>query len=468
MTKMKRPERLTPTHMQIEDLAALLNNPRHMNLSDPGCQKTGSACMYTQYLADTYKKGVVWVQPKSIIRKNVDELLAFTDLEPDEISVVDGTPAERLDALRKDAKVWLMGFQRFSDDWEILKGRACGLIGDEWQMGYSTNASKRTQNLYKAMEHIPHFLPMTGTVIRGRLTSAFPAVHVIEPRYYHNIQTFEHYHALRDAWSDKIVGWKNLERIATIFAKHAIRRTFAEVHGKENVVFITERVEMSKKQRAAYDEFHEKAVLELEGQVIDGSTPGAFVIRARQIMCHPHTMGLLKDNELTGKEELLAMHIDNHLASGEAFVIFPSMVPEQKRTLDFLRSRGVDARWMGGHTTGPERAQIDEDFRAGKFQALVASPLVAAFGFNWGHMAHAIFPSLNYMDDSFIQAYRRGIRGKRATPLKVTTFEYYDSIDQRLVEVNVSKSKLAHDVDNTYQTIDLTSNVIEHMEEEAA
>jgi len=448
---------------QVEDLARLMSEPRIMNLSDPGTGKTPTACVYSQWLAGETGKAVAWVQPKALLRKNRDELIDWTDFDPEEIVIVDGTPQQRREQMAKPAKAYLMGFQRWSEDWEAFKGRTCGVVVDELHMGYSTWTSKRTQNLVQSMRYNEFFLPMTGTMIRGRLDSMYPTVHLIEPRYYGGgYNQFMQHHAVYDDWSGRVIGWKNIERISQIMARHGIRRTFKEAYGEKNMLppFV-ERCDMTKKQRAAYREFEEKAILELEDKFIDGGLPGVFVIRCRQIMCHPHTMGLIKEDELSGKEEVLQIHVEDHLNTGDPFIIFASLVEEQKRLVGLLRKWGVKAEWMGGHTTTNARGDIDERFRRGEFQGLVASPQVAAFGFNWSQVNYVYFSSLDYSNDSFDQAVMRAIRGVREIPLKVTVLEYYDSIDQRLFEVVMRKSNLSHSVDASYGKIDLKSNVIE-------
>ncbi|WKV22067.1 hypothetical protein Phage2-1_00066 [Achromobacter phage 2-1] len=43
--------RMTPRPHQIADLSFYMQTKRCLNLSDPGAQKTGSAAMYSWYLA---------------------------------------------------------------------------------------------------------------------------------------------------------------------------------------------------------------------------------------------------------------------------------------------------------------------------------------------------------------------------------------------------------------------------------
>jgi hypothetical protein len=60
------------------------------------------------------------------------------------------------------------------------------------------------------------------------------------------------------------------------------------------------------------------------------------------------------------------------------------------------------------------------------------------------------------MDDSFVQAYRRGIRGARTSALLIYVLEYRDSIDQRIMQIIEQKSREAHKVDPTKEIFKLS------------
>ena len=77
--------------------------------------------MYTQYLWDELGFKSYFVMPMSLLRKNKDELLEFTNFHSSEIQIIDGEAKRRERQMRNaDAKVFIMGFQRFSDDWQLI------------------------------------------------------------------------------------------------------------------------------------------------------------------------------------------------------------------------------------------------------------------------------------------------------------------------------------------------------------
>lgn len=494
--------------LQIEDLSALMKKPRVPILHDPGCGKTPPVCTYIYYLWSELGVKTFWPQPRSLFEKNKRELVKFSEFEPDDIYIFGSkspigdpfgvfllklwqgvkvflskrdkemlqeaitkglvyktsrnpTPLGnkyiedlKVDPAFEKAKVIICGFSRFSNDWLAMYSyhhEMDHVAVDEMHLGYSTHESQRTQNFYVAMRNFKYFTPMTGTILRGRLSSAYPIIHIVEPRHYISIDDFMSTHALYDDYG-KVVGWQNHEKLKKILDKHSIRRSFKEVHGDEKPVIQTEEVEMGPKQRKAYDKFEAEAILELENYFLTGEDPGVATIRLRQIMAHPETFGLA-NGELTGKDERLQVHLDNHMEGQEPLVVFAALVPEQERILNMALKTGLRVELINGAVDLKQRDRIDRAFQAGELDGVVGSAQTMGVGFNWGHCDHFIFPSLDYQDDNFAQGYKRGIRGKRETPLWVSVFEYRKSIDQMIMAIVERKSRESNRVDNTYDII---------------
>lgn len=457
--------------LQVQALAHYMANPRTADISDPGTGKTAPACVYAQYLHETFGAKTIWAMPKSLLRKNKKEMLAFTDLTDRQIVIVDGTPAQRMKQLGdKAGVVFLMGYRRFVDDWEMIlqmHPEINCLMADEIHMGGFKNPTNRgCGQLFKAMRKIKYFLAMSGTLIDGRLDSCYSTIHIIEPRYYANHYSFLAQHCLKDDYGN-VIGWLNHEKLGRIFLRHCFRKTFEEVYGKEAKVLLKEVVQMDDKTRKAYKEFEELATLELDAVIaaelnnesgfLEGVNPAVNAMRCRQIMQHPHHFGLLKEDELTGKEEAIQIHVEDHLNSKKPLVIFSAFVPEQVRLVKLLTSWGLRVGLINGTVSGTQRSKIDEDFQAGRLDAVVASPATASVGFNWGHCDHVIFASLDYQDVNFVQAYRRMIRGVRSTALRITVLEYEDSVDNRVFRIVDTKSRNKSKVDSTYEQLNLAA-----------
>lgn len=444
---------------QIADLAFHISKPRTMNLSDPGTGKTPSVCVYAYYLWTELGVRSIWSMPKSLLKKNLDELLLFSEFKPEDVIIVDGTPAQREKQMASDAKVFLMGFDCFARNWRRLLELHPDIdahLVDEIHMGFGGATSNRTQQLFESSQEIRMFLAMTGTIINGRLSSVYPCIQVIAPELYrYGYDEFMIKHAITDSYGNT-VAWTNTKPISDFLRTYGIRHTFEEAYGKEAKVIIHEQCQMDPLQREAYDEFEETALLELEESWLDGTLPGVNLIRCRQIMEHPQEFGPPLDKiKMTGKEERLLIHLEHVKQTGEPLIVFAALVPSQNRIMDICRRMGINAALINGTVSQKKREGIDEAFRAGELDVVVASPATAAVGFNWGHVDKIVFMSLDYMDSSFVQGYRRAIRGVREKNLLVYVMEYENSVDQKIFSIVDQKSKLASDVDSSKERLDL-------------
>lgn len=451
---------------QIEDLAFYLKHPRCINLSDPGTGKTPSVCVYAYYLWKDLGVKTAWAMPKSLLRKNKMELHRFTEFKDDEVIIVDGTPKQRKEQFQSpNGKIFLMGFNRFSEDWKFLlecHPQVDALFVDEIHMGYKGHTSKRTLEMFKAMRKLKYFLAMSGTIIDGRLDSCYPSIHIIEPRYYGNHYNFMMQHAVMDEYG-QVITWMNHAKLGRIFLKHGIRRKFDDVYGKQIVVPDTVKCEMTAKQEEAYNALEEGAMVvldeyieSLQNNVIDAFDPGVATIRCRQVLGHPETIGIHKPEDVPGKDERLLIDLEDHIRQGKPLIIFSSLIAEQQRLKSLCEKVGLRTGMINGSVSTPERNRIDEGFRNGTIDVVVASPATTAVGYNWGHVDHVIFYSLDYSDVNYTQGYKRAIRGVREKPLRISIYTYGTKVEERIMQILRMKSIHKNKVDPSYEVIKFT------------
>lgn len=363
--------------------------------------------------------------------------------------------AKDLIKLNADAKVFITTFAFASNHWVRLLEAIPDLdllLSDELHMpgGYSTPSSKATESFYWLNKKMSRFVGMTGTLINGRLDSAYPSISVIEPRYYGSFQGFMYEHAAVVDDYNRVQVWKNHDKLQQILQRHSIQRTFEEVYGKEPVAFFTQYADIGEKVKESYDKFHAQALLELEdGRVLDGTMPGVAFVRARQLLAHPETM-LNGIPEWTGKDE----RIELILSEGKKTLIYAALVPEQERILRLCRSLGLRAELINGNVSGKERTAIDQLAQEGKLDVIVASGPTAAVGWNWEMFDIVVFASINFLDTDIFQAYRRASRGTRTTVLRVYFLRYRNSIDDRQYQIVKVKSQTANKVDSTRQVLE--------------
>lgn len=442
---------------QIEDLGRILFGPsrRLIHGGEPGTGKTPTVCVAQRARFNEHGHRTVWVQPMKLLKKNYDEAMLWGEWAEGEVQIVDSAYID------PRAKVLLMGFTRF----EMMAAKITPEMGffaidiDEWHKGFGGHTSKRTQALYRwcsARREDLWFLPMTGSIYNGRPSTVYPAIQIIEPRYYGTPEMFSLTHDIVDPWTGKVTSHCNLDRLQAILDRHSIKRLWTDVHGPEEIVPQFARLEMNERQREMYDRFRDEAVLELERFFVDGTKPGVAFTRSRQIMEHPNRFPNLIDDdqgphvdicpgEMPGKLEEFADDCEQMRALGRPMLAYAACVPQQWQMLEVARAAGLRADIINGSTSRKRVDEIDAAFRAGRLDCIIASPQVADCGFNWQwsggkEIQDVFFVSMDYQDTAFLQAYKRAMREKRKTALRIKIYTYNDSMDQHIMRLTKRKS----------------------------
>ncbi len=459
---------------QLQDLGMLFfKHRRHIHRGDPGTGKTPTICMLQKARWTEHGQGTVWPMPMKLRDKNLDEAMAWGDWDAGDVVIVNGPADIRANPT---AKVFIMGFERFKLSWRLLPPHVRSIDIDEWHKGFGGHESKRTQALYEFCDERVRddgwFIPMTGTLFNGKPDTVYPALQIIAPTYYGTLKCFQQVHHLVDPFTGKLLGYRDLDVLEDIVRQHSISRRWSDIHGPEEVVAQVERVEMGARQRAAYDEFKEQGLLELEQFFVDGTQPGTAFIRARQIMEHPnHFPNLaalaaaeagvpfdgpefvdIAPGEPPGKLELFELDCERHLANGTPFVVFAALVPQQEQLYATAQRLGLSVGLLNGSTSRKEADRIDREFRAGRLQCIVASPLVADCGFNWQtwgdvEVPECIFASLPFQDTAIAQAYKRFMRRARKVALRIKIYAYINSLDAHIMRLTKRKASDAAQVE---------------------
>lgn len=121
-----------------------------------------------------------------------------------------------------------------------------------------------------------------------------------------------------------------------------------------------------------------------------------------------------------------------HPWEDKPLLIFAVVKHQQERLVEICQKMGFRTGLINGDVSTARRAAIDEEFQAGRLDIVVASPATASVGFNWSHLDTVIFMSIDFMDSSFLQGYRRAMPGVRTSPLLIYVMEYEKSVDQRI------------------------------------
>lgn len=475
---------------QIEDLSFHMRNPRGGNLSDPAAGKTAPANVWMYELATKYQAKTVFLMPTSLFKQNWKSFFKFTHFKPEEIVILRGTPAKRKKLMQNpDAKVFIASFNFFApkpgrkekrnefgvvtqeakpqgkSEYQLLKEaghKIEALVVDEWHMGFKTISAARTLHLcWNVHNEIPIFVPLTGTAVDGHLSSVYPLIHCLEPRYYMNYDDFLNQHAIYDFFGTKIEGWRNVEKVKEILSRHCIRHTFEEVHGKDATVTVHQEYEMSDAHREFYMEYEDTAMMETPQGFREAAHGGEYVLRLRQIANCPEIFfekfGVTKAKELElMKDEGFRINVLQALQTNKRFLVFAASKSEQRRLVKIAQEEGARVGLLNGNVPqGRQREKVDDDFTAHRLDGVIASPDVVSVGYDWNFLDIVMFYSADYRDSSFFQGYRRGVRGHRDHPLLVYVMYYLDSVEVDILQVMESKMETANATDASRKIFEL-------------
>lgn len=440
---------------QEESLVKFIQHEKFLDGSKPGTGKTPSACVFTRYIVEEGYK-VVWVHGlRSILKKNYNELIQHGEFTPEDLAIVDTTPAKRAQLFANDrTKVFLMGADCFANNWQQLvaaQPSVRGLIYDEIHMACGNPQTKRSKAVLGSSKHFRFFLGMSGSFIDGKLSSVYVPLKVVAPLVYPTYNIFLSQHGLLDDYGN-VVMWFNHDKLKARLDKHWVCYSFEEVYGKASADIIRrEVVTMSDSMRKSYAEMEAMAMTELDNmETLTSANEGVNLIRCRQIMSCPEHLGLTVENL---KDESLLAHLTDALTSQKKVMVLAAYVPEQERIYKLATDAGLRFGLMNGNVPNAKRIEIDEKLQRGELDGVVGSPQVMAVGFNWEFIDHVIFNSLTYKDTDFIQAIRRANRGTRKYPLRVTVLEYEKSLEDKIWWMIHRKSLEAHRVDPSYPVI---------------
>ena len=441
---------------QLADLGVFLEKRKFIDGSKPGTGKTPTACVLARAVWEEEGIKTVWVNGlKSILGKNRLELLKHGEFSPEEVAIVDTTPAKR-EAIFRDprVKVFIMGADCFANNWEKMvqiNPQIRCLIYDEIHMACGNLDTKRSKAVLKATQkQFTWFLAMSGSLVDGKLSSVYVPLKVVDPLAYPTYQNFLNNHAVLDVYGN-VKQWYNHEHLRRVMKKNWVCHSFEEVYGKSSEDLIhREMVDMSPDMRKPYSDMEKMAYAELDGMSLTAVNEGVNLLRCRQLLLCPEVF----DPNITRlKDEALMAHLVDAESNKTPIMICGSYVQEQKRLVRLAQEAGLKPGLMNGEVSAKQRDVLNNQFVDGSVNVMIGSPQVMAVGYNWEHVDHVIFHSLTYKDSDFIQAIRRANRGTRSKPLRVTILEYENSIEEKVWWIIHRKSEEAARVDPSYPVI---------------
>lgn len=425
---------------QQERLKYHLLHDRSLELLACGLGKTPLMAQYSRIQLDCFHECSCWIMPSSLLTKNRDDLIRFGDYKEEELAICNGTPIKRRKQYEDpNIKVYLMSGDCFAKEWELLPKRVGVLVFDEWHLIGSTHDSQRTQSIYRASRRFKKIKMLTATICRGRYSSAYPAIAIIEPRYFCTYQNFLHYFAVYNRWN-QIVAWRNGEKLAAVLERVSSGLKSPDLKLMAPVQYIMENCNFDENQKAAYKELEEEGLLELEDRFLDTKGSGGVkAIRCRQILSTPEKLGLKIG--FNGKLDMVKTHLLTSKEEDERTLIFSCFIDEQEKIKELCDSIGVRAEIMNGSVSSQKRGEIASKFEKHEIDVIIGSENVLSTGFNFEFIKEILLVSLSYDNSDLTQSVGRGNRGTRTRPLLVYVIGYNTRIERRILQIITRKNQ---------------------------
>ena len=340
-------------------------------------------------------EAMIIVLPKSITGTMADQIELHLTKEYqlfiwDAVKAKNQSTKKSFDALLKTERlpIWIINVEAFQTKNEQLllwwkqftKKYKTLLVIDESHKIKTPNAA-RTKAITKLADDCAYKVIMTGSAVTNSPLDCYSQFYVINKTIWEDRNFFlfrNRYAILEKAYGaggrsfDKVVGFKNLEKLQNVIApfSHRVNREDLELSLPDTVDMVM-HVELSDAQRKVYEELKRDMMSMVNDELVTLQNKISFFTKARQI-----TGGVLKTenglqviDNMPPKLQALCDDVEGHEESAIIWCAFTADIAQVEKA---LREYGSVATFYGD-TSDTDRAQAIHDFNAGKVRFFVAS-----------------------------------------------------------------------------------------------
>ncbi len=305
---------------------------------------------------------------------------------------------------------------------------------------------------------------MTGTPVENSITDLWSQINFLNPGILGN------YHYFTKKFVSSVEKEKNEEEtrnLRNIVRPFILRRTkeqvAADLPGKtEKIVFC----EMSEEQKQKYESI--KSLF--RNELLNSITENGFrksnlmilngLIKLRQIANHP----VLAEPEYlagSGKFEQIVSSIHNVVESGHKVLIFSQFVQHLQLIRNYLDSRSINYFYIAGNIPALERKQLVDRFQKEEHAAIFLISLKAGgTGLNLTAADYVFLLDPWWNPAVERQAMDRTHRIGQDKPVFVYKFITKDTIEEKIVNLQVRKQKVSDDI------LDTEAHFVNNLEED--
>lgn len=334
----------------------------------------------------------------------------------------------------------------------ILKWAPDAVILDEaHRIRNRGSKQSRFAHVLATKPHIQVRLALTGTPITNGLQDVWSIYRFLDPYRFARWQEFaSRYLIMGGYFPNQITGYQNVDEL-----KATIARTSFQWEGQtfETPPDIPIRVRLEPATRKKYDEFRKQSIVELQSTQGQDHTVIARIVLTLILRLQQITSGFATDVDdeqiEIGREKAEATCdlTSDAIANHKRVVVFVRFTHDLHQLRTMMQARSIKVGYIDGSVSGEQRKRVVRDFDAGLYQVLIAQIRTASLGIDLASAEIAIFHSVGFSLDEFLQAKGR-LSGALRQRHPVTFYHMLvaNSVDEQIYAALSSKTQIARQV----------------------
>lgn len=294
-------------------------------------------------------------------------------------------------------------------------------------------------------------LALTGTPITNGLQDAWSLYRFILPNKFSRYRDFaQRYLVMGGYLGYQIIGYQNVEELRSTIANTSFQwdgQTF------ETPPDVPVFVRLSSKTREAYDTLRKKAILEFESAQGQEHLVVTKIVLTQILRLQQITSGFVTDVDdqivemSTEKADATCDLVSDAIANHKRSVVFVRFTHDLRQLVSMMTTQKMRVAYIDGSVPGDKRKEVVRDFDAGMYDVLVAQIKTASLGIDLASAEVAIFHSVGFSLDEFLQAKGR-LSGalRQRHPVVFYHILARNTVDEQVYSALSSKTSIARAV----------------------
>lgn len=300
-------------------------------------------------------------------------------------------------------------------------------------------------------------LALTGTPVTKSPLDLFGQLRFLDPEILTkedgSSQTWSYFKQRYGVWGGylgyELKGYRHLDELTGLVKAHSFKVLLEECFDLPKKEFVTVPVSLSPEARAIYRTMAKEMIVELES----GTVSTADIVLVKLLRLSQITSGFLKDVEGDiievdhAKLDACIDLVERMVEADEKVVIFARFKHDLAAIREKCDRGGISSVTLDGSVPQGKREGLIKAFRNDpKVMVFIAQTAAGSLGIDLTAARFAIFYSLDYRWDTYVQAIERIGGPKQMRPMTVYHLIVPHSIDQIMLDVLKVRGNLARAV----------------------